>query len=104
MKKIACYFSILIFSCASGKDIVYYQSTIWESRKKEIYEIKIQPDDLLSIIVSAEGSWNYMHLGSTQQTTDLKRWRPNDHVLSRLWIVLNSHYWKLKVRLTWTER
>ena len=50
------FFAILIFSCASRKDIVYYQdiATLSPQTKSNSYEIKIQPDDLLLIIVSAE--------------------------------------------------
>ncbi|SDW69861.1 polysaccharide biosynthesis/export family protein [Flavobacterium degerlachei] len=46
----------LLFSCASRKDIVYYQGIdgIAAQEKSNFYEIKIQPDDLLMIIVSAE--------------------------------------------------
>lgn len=47
---------LLLFSCASRNDVVYYQN-IAAIEKADIaanYEIKIQPDDLLSIIVSAE--------------------------------------------------
>ena len=46
----------LFFSCASKKDIVYYQNIdgINNSQNTASYEVKIQPDDLLMIIVSAE--------------------------------------------------
>lgn len=46
----------LFFSCASKKDIVYYQNIdgINNSQNAASYEVKIQPDDLLTIIVSAE--------------------------------------------------
>jgi polysaccharide export outer membrane protein len=46
----------LFFSCASKKDIVYYQNIdgINSLQNTTSYEIKIQPDDLLMIIVSAE--------------------------------------------------
>ncbi|WP_163408393.1 polysaccharide biosynthesis/export family protein [Flavobacterium ajazii] len=46
----------LFFSCASKKDIVYYQNIDGTNISQNIasYEIKIQPDDLLMIIVSAE--------------------------------------------------
>ncbi|WP_417940024.1 polysaccharide biosynthesis/export family protein [Flavobacterium sp. RS13.1] len=46
----------LFFSCASKKDIVYYQNIdgINTSQNIASYEVKIQPDDLLMIIVSAE--------------------------------------------------
>lgn len=46
----------LSFSCASKKDVVYYQNidNIESLENGNSYEIKIQPDDLLMIIVSAE--------------------------------------------------
>jgi polysaccharide export outer membrane protein len=49
-------FLILLFSCASRKDIVYYQGVdgMASQEKSNSYEIKIQPDDLLMIIVSAD--------------------------------------------------
>jgi polysaccharide export outer membrane protein len=47
---------ILLFSCASRKDLVYYQNIDGAKFMERFnsYEIKIQPDDLLLIIVSAE--------------------------------------------------
>ena len=47
---------LLLFSCASPKDVVYYQGIegIAGNTQAASYEIKIQPDDLLMIIVSAE--------------------------------------------------
>lgn len=56
-KKILILFLVFfLFSCASRKDIVYYQDidTLGQKEKSNSYEIKIQPDDLLMIIVSAE--------------------------------------------------
>ncbi len=55
-KIISLLLVITIFSCAARKDIVYYQNIGNVSNPKEFvsYEIKIQPDDLLMIIVSAE--------------------------------------------------
>lgn len=52
-------FLILFFlfgACASKHDIVYYQNIDGMANQQNAnnYEIKIQPDDLLSIIVSAE--------------------------------------------------
>ncbi|MFB0911380.1 MAG: polysaccharide export protein, partial [Flavobacterium sp.] len=49
-------FVILLFSCASRKDLVYYQNIDKKSpqQKTNSYEVKLQPDDLLLIIVSAE--------------------------------------------------
>lgn len=51
------YFTVfLFFSCASKKDIVYYQNIDGTNISQNLtsYEVKIQPDDLLMIIVSAE--------------------------------------------------
>ena len=55
-KSIPLFLVLFLFSCASRKDIVYYQGIdgIAPSEKSISYEIKIQPDDLLMIIVSAE--------------------------------------------------
>ena len=56
IKKIVPLFVvILLFSCASRKDVVYYQNIdSLPTQKTNSFEIKIQPDDLLSIVVSAE--------------------------------------------------
>jgi polysaccharide export outer membrane protein len=50
------FLSVFLFSCASRKDLVYYQDTdgVGTLKKSNGYEITIQPDDLLSIIVTAE--------------------------------------------------
>ena len=55
-KSIPFLFLVLLASCASKKDMIYYQDTdtLAGQEKANSYEIKIQPDDLLSIIVSAE--------------------------------------------------
>jgi polysaccharide export outer membrane protein len=55
-KTISIFLVLFLFSCASRKDIVYYQGIDGSgaSEKSASYEIKIQPDDLLMIIVSAE--------------------------------------------------
>ena len=55
-KSIPFFFLVLLFSCTSKKDIIYYQDidTLGVQEKSTSYEIKIQPDDLLMIIVSAE--------------------------------------------------
>jgi polysaccharide export outer membrane protein len=49
-------FAFVLFSCASRKDVVYFQNidNLSAAANKNSYEIKIQPDDLLMIIVSAE--------------------------------------------------
>lgn len=55
-KAIPLFFLLLLFSCASKKDIVYFQDidTLVQQEKSNTYEIKIQPDDLLSITVYAD--------------------------------------------------
>lgn len=55
-KIILLFLTFLLFSCASRKEVVYYQNiaTLDTANVAANYEIKIQPDDLLSIIVSAE--------------------------------------------------
>jgi polysaccharide export outer membrane protein len=55
-KSISFFLVLFLFSCASRKDIAYYQDidAIAATGKSTSYEIKIQPDDLLMIIVSAE--------------------------------------------------
>ena len=47
---------LLVFSCKPRKELVYYQNIdgLASSEKLNSYEIKIQPDDLLMIIVSAD--------------------------------------------------
>lgn len=46
----------LCFSCGSKQDVVYYQNidSMAAQQNSNSYEIKIQPDDLLMIIVSAD--------------------------------------------------
>jgi polysaccharide biosynthesis/export protein len=54
-KTIPFLFILLLFSCAPREKIVYYQNIdSLPKEKSNSYEIKIQPDDLLLIIVSAE--------------------------------------------------
>jgi polysaccharide export outer membrane protein len=55
-KTILFLFALFFFSCASKKDLVYCQNIdgLASSEKLNSYEIKIQPDDLLLIIVSAD--------------------------------------------------
>jgi polysaccharide export outer membrane protein len=55
-KAILFLFAVLFFSCASRNDLVYYQDIdgLISVENSNSYEIKIQPDDLLMIIVSAE--------------------------------------------------
>lgn len=57
IKKIITFlFVILLASCASRENLVYYQNIDRTNLKEKThsYEIKIQPDDLLMIIVSAD--------------------------------------------------
>ena len=52
IKKVTPFFlALLFFSCASRKDVVYYQNIddAASSEKTNSYEIKIQPDDLLMV-------------------------------------------------------
>ena len=55
-KSIPFVFVLLLVSCASKKDMIYYQDidTLGSKEKSNSYEIKIQPDDLLLISVYAE--------------------------------------------------
>ncbi|SEG18377.1 polysaccharide biosynthesis/export family protein [Flavobacterium urumqiense] len=68
-KTIALFLLLLLFSCASKKDVVYYQNidSLTPAEKSTSYEIRIQPDDLLIITVSAEEAEVAMpfNLGST---------------------------------------
>jgi polysaccharide export outer membrane protein len=47
---------LLLFSCKSREEVVYYQNIdgLANVEQSNTYEIKIQPDDLLMIIVSAD--------------------------------------------------
>lgn len=59
MKKITPFFlTLFLFSCASRENLVYYQNidSLSSKQNQNSFEIKIQPDDLLMIIVSAEDS------------------------------------------------
>ena len=49
---------LFLFSCGSKKEVVYYQNIndIQNTNGISNYEIKIQPDDFLSIMVTAEDS------------------------------------------------
>ncbi|TRX40163.1 polysaccharide export protein [Flavobacterium restrictum] len=53
---ILLFLALAFFSCASRKDIVYYQNIDGTASKEKTnsYEVTIQPDDLLMIIVSTE--------------------------------------------------
>ena len=55
-KTIPFLFVLLFFSCKPTKELVYYQNIdgLAGIEKSNSYEIKIQPDDLLMIIVSAD--------------------------------------------------
>lgn len=54
-KTIPFLFALLFFSCAPRKELVYYQNIDrLPAAKSNTYEVTIQPDDLLLIIVSAE--------------------------------------------------
>ena len=49
-------FVLIVFSCKPREELVYYQNIdgLAQAEKLNTYEIKIQPDDLLTIIVSAD--------------------------------------------------
>jgi polysaccharide export outer membrane protein len=55
-KTIVFFLTLALFSCASRKDLVYYQNIdgLPSKEKTNSYEVTIQPDDLLMIIVSTE--------------------------------------------------
>lgn len=55
-KTIPIVLILLLFSCKSRKEVVYYQNidSLINTEQTNSYEIKIQPDDLLTIIVSAD--------------------------------------------------
>lgn len=55
-KAIPFFVVLLLFSCAPRKNTVYYQNidSMAAQEKQNSYEIKVQPDDLLLIIVSAD--------------------------------------------------
>lgn len=55
-KTIPFFFILFVFSCKPKEEIVYYQNIdgLSSKEKSNSYEIKIQPDDLLLIIVSAD--------------------------------------------------
>ena len=55
-KTIPLLLVLFVFSCKPRKELVYYQNidSLATSEKSYSYEIKIQPDDLLSIIVAAD--------------------------------------------------
>lgn len=55
-KTIPFLFVLLFFSCKPREAVVYYQNidALAQAKQSNTYEIKIQPDDLLTIIVSAD--------------------------------------------------
>ncbi len=54
VKKIClCFVFLSLFSCASKKDIVYFQGNSGKENEVVNYEPKLKPDDLLQIFVSA---------------------------------------------------
>jgi polysaccharide export outer membrane protein len=55
-KTIPFLFVLLFFSCKPREEVVYYQNIdgLAHTEQSNSYEIKIQPDDLLLIIVSAD--------------------------------------------------
>jgi polysaccharide export outer membrane protein len=63
----AFVFALLFSSCKPRKELVYYQNidSLVASNQSDTYEIKIQPDDLLTIIVSAEDAESAMPFNLT---------------------------------------
>lgn len=55
-KSLLFFLALAFFSCAPRKDLVYYQNIdgMPSKEKTKSYEVTIQPDDLLMIIVSTE--------------------------------------------------
>ena len=54
-KSLVLFLIPFIFSCTPKKDILYYQNIETMAQEKlNSYEIRIQPDDLLKINISAE--------------------------------------------------
>nr|WP_315217708.1 polysaccharide biosynthesis/export family protein [uncultured Flavobacterium sp.] len=55
-KSIPFLLVLFVFSCKPREELVYYQNidSLAQAEKLSTYEIKIQPDDLLMIIVSAD--------------------------------------------------
>jgi len=55
-KAVVVVLAAMFFSCANKQEVVYYQNIeeVALAQKASSYEVKIQADDLLSIIVSAE--------------------------------------------------
>lgn len=55
-KAIPFFVFLFLFSCKPREEVVYYQNIdkLGSNEKSNSYEIKIQPDDLLMIIVSAD--------------------------------------------------
>lgn len=55
-KAVVVVLAVMFFSCANKQEVVYYQNIeeVALGQKASSYEVKIQADDLLSIIVSAE--------------------------------------------------
>ncbi len=76
-KSILFLFALVLFSCASRKDIVYFQNIdgLASKEKPNTYEIKIQPDDLLMIIVSADDPETAVpfNLGSVSASSSSKQ-------------------------------
>lgn len=61
-KTLSFFVLLLIFSCKPKEELVYYQNidNLGTSEKLNSYEIKIQPDDLLMIIVTANDAESAM--------------------------------------------
>lgn len=90
-KRLSFFFLILLFfSCAPKKNIVYYQNiNEMAAAKMNSYEIRIQPDDLLTINVSAEDpkisapfNLNPLNvIGDVSSQTQLNKSAVNDYLV-----------------------
>lgn len=76
-KTILLFLVMLFFSCVPKKEIIYYQNidSINQKDRTNSYEIKIQPDDLLSIIISADNPEAVIpfNLGATEEDSSGKQ-------------------------------
>lgn len=87
-KTVPFFLAFLVFSCASRKDLVYYQDidNLEHNENSISYEIKIQPDDLLAIIVSADDPEIAMPFNLKSYNTANSR-NSMDQVIYQLYLV-----------------
>lgn len=95
-KTIPFFLIILFFSCASRKDIVYYQNidSLSMKEKSNSYEIKIQPDDLLYIVVSADDTEaaEQFNLNSIKLPNPLRLDTSQGQQINQLYLVNEAGY------------